>query len=728
MPKNRDIGRTNVDISPSSMINSIISPATSDRAFFDVAKKDLVSFMNKIETEIANGTPKSLKRVIDDQYGDILPVNEFNKYFTKDVKRVKNIINDIDRGLGANPGKATKKGDEFEKLMIILGENHNFSKDWILISELPLRSGTRAPRVETVETKQEIKLEKKPVQPETSKNKKIPSNVIEGNRVVSSLAGLKSTTQPIKDTPVKTVRSIPISKPAPKPSTKGKQTTIKLEKEPKDIAKRITKTFAIKESAAIVTSKSRRSGTLEKDLQSFVDETEANIKDIVALKDESPNDVRKTINTHIDKFEIKFNRRYAKLKSNILSNKIIEIDGKKIKRHNLTSSEKNNAIDQLDKIYSKKSLNSIKTTLRGRGEALSEGLLSVESPRKDLARINEGISSIKQKLNKLDKTSPDFNKNKRKLDDSLVSFESQKRVFSTEVESFNPAFWENIKPSQKEIILSDGSKWVRNSGVKDNAPGNFVSSGHDVWHAIDSKGNFKKIGITTIVDGKRMETSEAFDTYKRAATAQKGILDLIGRLNKKIVPKLKPIGDITSTFWSRIKERRPNLDQVKLSKAISQEDRQPEIVMNWITDIRAKQFKDLPEDALKVLNETYSKEVKSNDYIPTSPGSSLFKKFLVLWEKKYSPLKGETTTEAINQLKAVGSSGDINDLVARNLLLTRKARLDEGKIDVSVMDFFTAPLTKIKNIKDVKLKEKAIDDLVRDFVQYYDSVERFTIK
>ena len=161
---------------------------------------------------------------------------------------------------------------------------------------------------------------------------------------------------------------------------------------------------------------------------------------------------------------------------------------------------------------------------------------------------------------------------------------------------------------------------------------------------------------------------------------------------------------------------------------IFKEDRQPREIMAWVSSIRAKQFKDLPEDALKVLNKTYSKEVKANDYIPTYPGSPLFKEFLTLWEKNYSPLKGETVVDIVSQKTPKAKFSETQSSEAIALLKERKATLDEGKIDVSVMNFFTDAMAKIKEIKDTKLQEKAVEDLARDFIQYIKNVERFTTK
>jgi len=164
----RDKIKDKVAIIPSKAIENTKVEGIADEVAFDSTKKQLVNLISKIEKEIAYGSPKSLKKVIDYEIGDILSVKEFQKYFDIKGKKVKNLINDIGRGLDPKSSKASninQRGKEFVDALVFVKNDVSFSKTWNSILDLPLgtpQAKYKAPKVKTGEIKQEIKLEKKP--------------------------------------------------------------------------------------------------------------------------------------------------------------------------------------------------------------------------------------------------------------------------------------------------------------------------------------------------------------------------------------------------------------------------------------------------------------------------------------------------------------------------------------------------------------------------------------
>ena len=280
-------------------------------------------------------------------------------------------------------------------------------------------------------------------------------------------------------------------------------------------------------------------------------------------------------------------------------------------------------------------------------------------------------------------------------------------------------------------VMPDGSKWVTNQGKQDSFWGNRAKAlsptGHTVEHLITAEGGFPPKDVPSVrIDGKPYVFKDAVkaadDIIKQdEANAKKApllakLLSGIKKPEAKAEAPKTPTDAITSTFWDRVRQKYPNLDKTLKDAnydTVFKEDRQPKEVMDWIASIRAKKYNELPTDAYDALKSKFGKQMQTQEYLPTYPGSPIFKDFLKLWEKNYDPTKGEGS-----YINTEGASSDIQEAVKQGTISP-----DEDKVMVSTLDFFTQALTKIKSIQSPKVKEKAVEDLSRDMAQYMKTIK-----
>lgn len=411
----------------------------------------------------------------------------------------------------------------------------------------------------------------------------------------------------------------------------------------------------------------QKEGPFSKELLSLSGQYESRMRDVTLGGYES----RKTINTKVDAyisdFERDFNSRYSQIKIQIKN------------ASNLTPQEKTAKLGQLDKVFSKKSLGSLKEALKGRTLAAYENA----SPK---ILENQGeYTTVEEEVNK------QTGKVETKAGESL-----------------------------KTENLPNGDMWREQSQKSETKWGDYAREGHTVEHLFKENG---ELGGKIRIDGKEFTYKEAQDKVLKPAESKNNLLLQMLKNIKKPQKEANIEEYSKDDFWNRVKKANPNFEEKfkKLNyETFSREDRQPEPVIDWVTSIRAKKYSDLPKEAYEALKTSYGKEMKSQGYIPTYPGSPLFKKFLSIWEKNYSSDAGEFY-QGLKEKPAVSGEAENQRSEILQSVKSGGSQLEEGKSIVSRMDFFTKTMEKVKGIKSDKLKEKAISDLVKDFSQLFRS-------